>query len=54
MLLISLVATLIIFLVFLAIYNYVTQSSAQVSQRVKRIGQVNRQRVTSSSKGDNF
>lgn len=54
MLMISLVATLIIFLVFLAIYNYVTQSSAQVSQRVKRIGQVNRQRVTSSSKGDNF
>lgn len=54
MLLISLVVTLIIFLVFLAIYNYVTQSSAQVSQRVKRIGQVNRQRVTSSRKGDNF
>ena len=53
MLLISLVATLVIFLVFLAIYNYATQSSAHVSQRVRRIGQVNRLR-TSSSGGDDF
>ena len=53
MLLISLVATLVIFLVFLAIYNYATQSSAHVSQRVRRIGQVNRLR-TSSGGGDDF
>ena len=53
MLLISLVAALVIFLVFLAIYNYTTHSSAQVSQRVKRIGQVNRQRASSRG-GDSF
>ncbi len=53
MLLISLVAALVIFLVFLAIYNYTTQSSAQVSQRVKRIGQVNRQRASTRG-GDSF
>lgn len=53
MLLISLVAALVIFLVFLAIYNYTTQSSAQVSRRVKRIGQVNRQRASTHG-GDSF
>ena len=51
MLLISIVAALVIFLVFLAIYNSMTQSSVQVSQRVRRIGEVNRQRARSGGDG---
>lgn len=51
MLLISLVAAMVIFLVFLAIYNSMTEGSAQVSQRVRRIGAVNHQRARSGDGG---
>ena len=51
MLLISLVAAFVIFLVFLAIYNSMTEGSAQVSQRVRRIGAVNQQRAHSVGSG---
>lgn len=51
MLLISIVAAMIIFLVFLAIYNSMNAGSVQISQRVRRIGEINRQRALSGGNG---
>ena len=51
MLLISIVAAIIIFLVFLAIYNAMNAGSVQISQRVRRIGEINRQRALSGGNG---
>ena len=46
MLWISIVATLVLFLLMLAVYNALTGSSAKVSQRVRRIGETNHRRAS--------
>lgn len=54
MFLIALLATLIIFLLLLALYNYTNRSTIHVSQRMQRIAQVNKRAVLVKKGGGGF
>ena len=54
MFLIALLATIIVFLLCLALYNYANQSSIRVSQRVQRIAQANKRAALAKRGGGGF